>query len=344
MRRCSGHSSGIGSRHDARIEPFDAPRLRCSCRRRGRVASGLHAAGRGVAGVLRVRQEPYGLAALVDPAALALLGPAYLVGKVLGPTADYIGEGVKDWTERRSQNVKAVFDKAGRKLGDELDEPGGVPPRVLKGVLEEGQFAEDDLAREYLGGVLASSRTSTARDDRAASLVGVVGRLSTYSLRMHYLLYAAARPRLIGTAANLGLDTERKQEAKLYVSFTTLIRGFDLSDEEHRNFGGILSHTLHALLREDLLEHEFFLSSGEQLRLNQGGKAYDEEGGLIYVVSPLGMELFCHAHGVRRDFLTAYTDPAITLEVDAKIDLGAGAQRFMDMPPWTPPQAPNVDP
>src|SRR4051812_30456729 len=101
---------------------------------------------------------------MVDPAALTLLGPAYLVGKVLGPTADYVGEGVRDWTERRAENVQSVFRKAGRKLGDELDEPGGVPPRVLKGVLEEGQFAEDDLTREYLGGVLASSRTSSARD------------------------------------------------------------------------------------------------------------------------------------------------------------------------------------
>jgi len=30
---------------------------------------------------------------------LALLGSAHLVVKLLGPTADYIGSGIKTWTE-----------------------------------------------------------------------------------------------------------------------------------------------------------------------------------------------------------------------------------------------------
>lgn len=93
---------------------------------------------------------------MVDPATIALLGPAYLVGKILGPTADYIGEGVREWTQRRTENVKRVFLRAGDKLGDELEQPGAVPPRVLKAVLDEAQFADDELMADYLGGVLAT--------------------------------------------------------------------------------------------------------------------------------------------------------------------------------------------
>jgi hypothetical protein len=85
-----------------------------------------------------------------------------------------------EWTERRVENISRVFGHAARKLGPAaLETEGAVPPRVLKGILEEGQFADGELAAEYLGGVLASARTAQGRDDRGALLVGLVGRLST---------------------------------------------------------------------------------------------------------------------------------------------------------------------
>ena len=53
----------------------------------------------------------------IDPGTgLAILGGAlaskeFLV-KLLGPTADYIGDGVKNWTERRVNNVGTIFSIA----------------------------------------------------------------------------------------------------------------------------------------------------------------------------------------------------------------------------------------
>src|SRR6185503_17313077 len=81
-----------------------------------------------------------------------------LVPKILGPTADYIGAGLRGYTERASANVRRIFENAGTKLGEELDKPGQVSPKVLKEILGEGCVAEDELAAEYFGGVLASSR------------------------------------------------------------------------------------------------------------------------------------------------------------------------------------------
>ncbi len=46
---------------------------------------------------------------------LALFGSAKLVGKILGPTAEYIGEGIKNWTEKRTNNVKNIFAIAQKK-------------------------------------------------------------------------------------------------------------------------------------------------------------------------------------------------------------------------------------
>ncbi len=105
-------------------------------------------------------------------AGLGILGGSIaskeLILKILGPTADYIGDGLRSWTEKRVENVKNIFDIAGEKLGNKIEEPGSVAPKVLRLVLNEGSFCDDELTKEYFGGVLASSRTPLARDDRGS--------------------------------------------------------------------------------------------------------------------------------------------------------------------------------
>ena len=77
------------------------------------------------------------------------------IGKLLGPTADYLGDGLRDLlTRRRGESIGRIFSNASTKLGSQLDEPGQVPPRVLKTVLNEGSYCEDPVALEYFGGVL----------------------------------------------------------------------------------------------------------------------------------------------------------------------------------------------
>jgi hypothetical protein len=57
-------------------------------------------------------------------------------------------------------------------------------------VLEQASWAEDDIVVEYLGGVLAGARTDDHRDDRAVVQTALISRLSSYALRLHYLVYA----------------------------------------------------------------------------------------------------------------------------------------------------------
>src|SRR5208283_3371005 len=61
---------------------------------------------------------------------------------------------------------------------------------VLKEVLSEGYFCEDELQAMYLGGVLASSKSSVSRDDRAIAYCSLVSSLSSYQLRTHCILYS----------------------------------------------------------------------------------------------------------------------------------------------------------
>ena len=46
------------------------------------------------------------------------------IGKLLGPTADYLGEGLRDLTRRRVESIGRIFSNASTKLGSQLDEPG----------------------------------------------------------------------------------------------------------------------------------------------------------------------------------------------------------------------------
>lgn len=57
------------------------------------------------------------------------VGSAKVVEKLLGPTAEYLGDGLRLWTERRLGNVTRIFQHAAGLLGDEVNTPGAVPPK-----------------------------------------------------------------------------------------------------------------------------------------------------------------------------------------------------------------------
>lgn len=111
--------------------------------------------------------------------ALAILGSVTaskeLLLRVLGPTADYFGEQLVDLVEklnpRRRETLAKILARArtiNEGQGDDVE--GEVPPRVFRNIIDEGTFVDDDLAAEYLGGLLASSKVPSGRDNRGVAL------------------------------------------------------------------------------------------------------------------------------------------------------------------------------
>ena len=94
-----------------------------------------------------------------------------LLRDITKPTAVYMGEYLKNYVEKRIQNVNRIAENAKEKLGNRVNLPGTVSPRVLKAICDEGSFMEDQLMGEYMGGVLASAKTDINRDDRGARMV-----------------------------------------------------------------------------------------------------------------------------------------------------------------------------
>jgi hypothetical protein len=249
----------------------------------------------------------------------------------LGPTADYLGDELQHWTARRVENVQRIFSKAEKRLGAAaIDEPGGVPPRVLKEILDEGSYWDDELGAEYFGGILASSRTQDARDDRGAALAALVSRLSTYQLRCHYLFYSGAQRLMAGKSLNLSLDNERADHANIFMSWDAWLVGMDLEDEtNYDRWIGIFEHCVLGLIREGLIEESY--KSGSRKHLEQIEMRVFPAGGVIFRLSMLGVELFTAAHGLDRLPGDAFQSMGKEFVVDVPLVLGEEVENIDDL-------------
>ena len=124
------------------------------------------------------------------PGALAVIG-GKLAYDVLGPTAKYLGEEMKGLAELGVKNIKRVFEDAKRKEDRLHVNYGSVSPRVLMPLIQSAYYCEDEVVTSYLGGVLCSSRSLAAKDDRAVSIIRTINGLSSYTLRAHCIIYSS---------------------------------------------------------------------------------------------------------------------------------------------------------
>jgi hypothetical protein len=245
------------------------------------------------------------------------VGGAKVVEKMLGPTAEYVGGGLKNWTERRVENTKRIFAAAAEALGSKIEDPGAVPPKVLKEVLEEGSFNDDQLACEYFGGVLASSRTPTSRDDRGASLMKLVSDLTTYQIRTHYILYAATKKVFDGQGYSLASE-ENRQKCSMFIPFGAYFQMMEFGPSE--DFSTILTHATFGLYQHGLIGN-FEFADQEHLK-----KIFPNirEGGIQFIPTARGVELFMWACGLGSIPQSAFLDSSVKLPEKAGIAMVAG--------------------
>ncbi len=229
-----------------------------------------------------------------------------LAEKLLGPTAEYLGQHLRDMVERRLTNTGKIFQVAERRLGSRINNEGNVHPKVLKGILDDGSYAEDELAAEYFGGILASSRSGVSRDDRGAYFCSLVGRLNTYQLRSHYIFYSLFKAGYEDGEFNLTNDTDNRSVAA-YISWKSYLEGMEFVEDEE--FNAILGNIFFGLHREDLIgifaygndasTHPFSSSPGP---------------GIIVSPSALGAELFLWAHGLGNVASARFFHPDIQIQ------------------------------
>ena len=232
---------------------------------------------------------------------LTILGSAIggkdLLIKMLGPTADYIGDGIKLFTEKRLENIQSILKNASLKIGDKINKPGTIHPKVLKFVLDEGSYSDDFLSIEYFGGVLASSRSGNSRDDRGVFFNALITRMSSYQLRFHYVLYHIIKSTFNGCEINWGISKERSK-LKVFIPASTFYTFMDFTESEEAKASTILDHIISGLLKEQLIGTDFATGSAELLKIYYSSA---EETGLIIEPDRLGFELFYWVYGKGQD-------------------------------------------
>lgn len=221
----------------------------------------------------------------------AALASKDILNKLLGPSADYVGGEIKNLVQKCNLNLGRIFDIMRRKVGDQIEDGGGVNPRVLKSVWEEGRFCEDSLTAEYYGGILASSRNRIARDDRGVALLALVKELSVYQLRFHFMVYLLTNRLFYGHKANLGDGNDcRRLQFFIPIHVYHSAMGF----ESGENASIILGHCAHGLGRRGLIGQDFRSGDLDEIR-----KRFPEAFSAGILVSPMlsGAELFLWAVG-----------------------------------------------
>jgi hypothetical protein len=227
-----------------------------------------------------------------QPTALALLGGAIgsakLLEKLLGPTADELGLFIRDFSRQRMENAKKIIECALDK--SEMNTHAGrrVAPRVLKHLLDEGSVVDDELAIEYFGGLLASSRTDASCDDRGVYYLSLLSRMSSYQIRAHYVCYYCIW-RCYEARGEMAIRFGELPEYTVRLPIIDFIRSLGLCKEPVSV--PFFLHTLSGLLNLGLVDPAADRVFGnDRKKLAQGH----------VVVSPTmtGIELFIWAHGL----------------------------------------------
>lgn len=247
------------------------------------------------------------------------IGSKKLVEKILGPTAEYLGEGLKDFTEKSMNNVKRIFINAKEKLGDRIDQPGAVPAKVLKGILQEGPFCEDEIAAEYFGGLLASSKSGIQRDDRGVALIALLSRLTTYQIRSHFIFYQIVKQLFNGEK----LFTNKPEDRIVMRAFIPMQEYLEsMESSEHEDFSQIIGHVMHGLSREQLIEESFRTGDPDYL---SGDWKDVSQSGIIFIPSLLGAELFLWAYGYGNVHTFHFLDPRYHFPIKGNISIPKNA-------------------
>ena len=177
------------------------------------------------------------------------------------------------------------------KLGENINNPGQVPPKVLKTIVNEGSYCEDSVAVDYFGGILASSRTELGRDDRGARIAKILDAMSTYQIRSHYVFYSLIKKKFSDSGYMYNLDDRHKMQ--LFIPINVYIASMQFDEKELEQFGAILNHALFGLNNDDLIE-TFQYGPEDNIKKHYPGASSD---GILVTPSAFGAELYLWGYG-----------------------------------------------
>jgi hypothetical protein len=216
-----------------------------------------------------------------------------LIMKFFGPSAEYLGIRMQQYLEERGKrNTERVLSRALMKTKN-LDRPGQVPPRVMKELLENAPFCDDEVSVDYVSGVLASSRTETG-DDRGSALMSTISRLSSVTLRAHYVFYSEFSRIFQDCGMNIFRDLDIAK-VRLFIPFPVFWTAMGTHEPE-------LPHIFAALRREQLVGDGYSAGTSTALQIRHSHEGNESpsipDAGITLSPSLAGIELYMWSMGL----------------------------------------------
>jgi hypothetical protein len=230
--------------------------------------------------------------------------------KLLGPSLDILGKQLAVGAEAALENVVGVFENAARKLEARGEQPQPVSPRSLQKIIETAAPQNDLLMTEYLGGVLASSSMSGLRDDRAAAWSGLVDRMSSYTVRTHYVTYMSLRQEIVDR--QLSYEEADIPHVQIFVGLADYATALDLADEDPAS---IAAYVVSVMVQESLVMPTYGQNEGMPIQEYKGRQ------GLFFSPSVLGMQLFLWGHGYGDLAVMSFVDPVLPIAPHVQITM-----------------------
>lgn len=231
---------------------------------------------------------------------------AFAGSEILKPTNKAIGEKLKESLEKIASKAKAKFNN------EELSDNIQPNYRVLKAISSEGAFCDDELMAEYFGGVLASSLSEVSRDDRGASFASLVGGLTTYQIRAHYIFYNTVKTLFEGRTDVSVISAKYRNRLETFISNDSFNLAMEFSEKE--NISVILPSVMSGLARENLIERDFEVIGGEKTARCGGN-------GIVFCPTDLGTELFLWVHGKSNISVVEFLKPEHKFLFETNIQL-----------------------
>lgn len=211
-----------------------------------------------------------------------------IILKVFGPTADYLGQETKGLVEKCNVNISNIIKKAFAKIKhDETDKIVNI--RAFKDIVNEGKMIEDDIFADYFAGLLASSRSYDGKDDRAVYYVNLIKSLSSYQIKIHFLVYS----KLLESLKEDFFDIRKlsiRENIKIYVPQNLIQELYRCHSEEIFLYS---THALSGLSEKSLISKQSIFFS-----------EYKDKGflfpGIICGPTILGVELFLLVNGMNK--------------------------------------------
>jgi hypothetical protein len=243
-----------------------------------------------------------------------------VLSKLLGPTAEYLGNGMRDLVKISATNVSRIFTIACEKLKDGLDKKGQVNPRILKNILEEGRFVENIFSAEYFGGILASSRNEDGQDDSSLPYINLIKVLPSFHIHLHFIIYSlVAKFGAIKRGKSNYLNIKSLQ---LMIPLNQLRKSLSIK----KNDSNIEVWNALVNLSENNLIYEHYGLKTDNSEKKNGEISFDEPG-IIVRPTEKGAALFLKALGYQG------LSPELIFSVDVEIRLTSYIKQEINLPP-----------